>query len=257
MPLVPNALERLFLLRANQGPGPILDLFGAVGLRAVVAAARAGVFEALAAGPQATDRLAEAAGLDLRATRVLLDLLEALGYVRRRRDEYRLSRMARKWLLNDSAVPFGDFLRWWDEAVFEFWGDHLDDALGHGRPAVSLYEWLDEQPDRWQIAQAGFAAAARLVDPAVVSRLRLPSETGRLLDLGGGHGLFAIGVCRLHPGWQVTVVDNRAALEAANRNIAAACLDGRMTTREGDALAGDIGSGYDAALMFNLIHGFN
>ena len=51
MPLTPNVIERLFFLTLNQGPAPMLDLWGGPAFHCVRAALKLGFFEALAGGP--------------------------------------------------------------------------------------------------------------------------------------------------------------------------------------------------------------
>jgi hypothetical protein len=48
MPVNPNFLERLVLLRLNKGPAPMLDLFGAAGFKSVTLALDMDLFETLA-----------------------------------------------------------------------------------------------------------------------------------------------------------------------------------------------------------------
>lgn len=50
MPINPNFLERTLFYSLNLRPGPVLDIWAAVGFRVVLAAVRLGVFEALRAG---------------------------------------------------------------------------------------------------------------------------------------------------------------------------------------------------------------
>jgi hypothetical protein len=84
MPLTPSLLEQFIFLKLNVGPGPLMDVFSAVGFRSVRAASNLGVFAALAQRPQSAVALAETLGTDKRATLLLLRALDALGYVERK-----------------------------------------------------------------------------------------------------------------------------------------------------------------------------
>jgi len=95
----------------------VLDLIGAVGLKVVSTAMRAGVFTALESQAKTAEEVAESAGLDAQITRSLLRLLEALGYVRQKNSQFELTPMSMKWMLPTSDAPFGDFLRFYDEVV--------------------------------------------------------------------------------------------------------------------------------------------
>lgn len=75
-----------------------------------------------------------------------------------------------------------------------------------------------------------------------------------MLDVGGGHGLYSIELCRRNPEVTAAVFDLPVALERANDNCRAGGLDGRVSLLPGDYREDDLGNGYDVALLFNIIH---
>jgi cyclopropane fatty-acyl-phospholipid synthase-like methyltransferase len=84
------------------------------------------------------------------------------------------------------------------------------------------------------------------------------SDRRRLLDLGGGPATASIVLCRRFARLNAVVFDLPEVVPIAERQIAAAQLADRITTRPGDFLAegpaGDIGDGYDCVLVSNIIH---
>lgn len=82
----------------------------------------------------------------------------------------------------------------------------------------------------------------------------VPGSASRLLDVGGGHGLYAIELCRAYPGLSATVFDYPAALDATRVEIAVADLENRVDVAGGDYWTDDLGTGYDLALVFNVVH---
>ena len=54
MPVTPNLMERMILLKLNKGPGPMLDLLGGMAFKAVSVAIKLDVFEILNDGPLTT-----------------------------------------------------------------------------------------------------------------------------------------------------------------------------------------------------------
>lgn len=123
-----------------------------------------------------------------------------------------------------------------------------------GGAAPAIYEWFDEEPARWETAQRGFRAAASLVADEVAAEVDVPDGAGRVLDVGGGHGLYAIELCRNHPDLSATVFDHPEALEVAGTEIAEAGFGDRVTVAGGDYWSDDLGTGYDVALVFNVVH---
>lgn len=254
MPFQPSLPERTFLLTLNQGPGALLDLFNAAAFRLLMAALDLGLFEALAAGPLPVERIAARLDADPRALGELLPVLESWGFVRRRAGGYENRPIVTKWLLAEAPDRTADFLRWWQEIVFPFWDAHLEASLRRGRAPLTIYEWLDAHPGRWPVAQAGFEATARLALDEVLDRLRASPTTGTLLDLGGGHGLYTVELCRRLPALHATILDRPAALERAAANVAEADLEERVTLVGGDYLTTEAGAGFDLVLLFNVLH---
>src|SRR5262245_42300285 len=195
MPIVPNFLERLLFFNLNQGPGPLLDLFGAVSFRIILAALKLNVFEALHTGPLAAAEVAQQIKADPLGTTVLLDTLASLGYVVQQEEGYANSPMSEKWLVRASPHSVAAGYDYWGRLLSQFW-DNLELSIQSGRPPVNLYDWVEEQPEVSADFQAWMVAAARLIADEIVAKIRLPATAQRLLDVGGGHGTYSIALCR-------------------------------------------------------------
>ncbi|ELZ83194.1 methyltransferase family protein [Haloferax elongans ATCC BAA-1513] len=256
MPVNPNFLERLLLLRLDKGPAPILDLFGASTFEAVVLALDIGLFDELASAgaPLSATELADRLDADANAIEVLLTFLDAQGYVTKNGGRYRNTRMTTKWLLTASETNMAPWLTFWDELVFPFWEDNFETVVREGHPPQTIYEWFDEEPTRWETAQKGFRAAASVVGGEVADAVDIPDGATRLLDVGGGHGLYAIELCRRHPNLSAVVFDYPEALDVAREEITAAGLEDRVEVAGGDYWEDDLGAEHDVVLVFNVIH---
>jgi SAM-dependent methyltransferase len=245
MPLRPDFIERILFLRANQAPGPLLDLLGALSFKSVLTALRLGVFEALHAGPADADELATRLNVSPRGLRFLLDTLEPLGYVACRGAKFRNTPMTEKWLVASAEAPLGDLFQYFGDVAARW--DQLDRAVRVGGPGQDTFDWNEADDGRWRRYHAGMRAAARLLAPEVVARVKLPASARRLLDLGGSHGLFAARFCRAHSELTAVVLDFAAAREVAEETIEAEGLRGRVEFRAGDFLAENSGDAIGTA----------
>lgn len=254
MPLVPNLLERTIFLTLNQGPAPLLDMFGAIGFRVAVAGIRLGVFEALDGSPCTQQDLAKKLGTDPEGTRLLIEALEALGYLTKQGERYSNTPMTRKWLVNSSPTNFAPFLLYWETILTELM-PNLEESIRTGNTPQNLYSWIENQPETSSYFQQAMTTMARFGSDEIFSKLKLQSGPARLLDIGGGHGMYSIGMCQRHPQLTATVLDSHQALETARENINATGMGERITLQEGNFLEADFGSGYDMAFLFNIIHG--
>ncbi|WP_049568850.1 methyltransferase [Nonomuraea sp. SBT364] len=247
MPLYFNPLEAA-AYRLSLVP-PMFDYFGALGVHALIAAARLGLFEALRDGPLTGGELADARGLDPRATRVLLDSLAGLGYLRRRRGRYRLSRTSRRWLVTGSATSLLEGLAFWERTACVIWPE-TEKAIRDGTPPVPLYTRTEHDPELSRSFQAWTAALAGQQAPAAARAIPVPRHARRVLDVGGSHALYSLALLRRHPALRATVLDLPQALRSAAEHP-------RLTLLAGSFLDDDLGDGYDVVLLFNVIHGLD
>jgi hypothetical protein len=247
-------MERVIFYTLNEGPGPILDLMGPLAFKVVSVALRLGVFEALSAGPMTGTELAGRLKADPGGISILLETLDALGYVGKKGARYANTAMTARWMLENSpgsvAGLFASF-----EGMFARW-DYLEEAIRRGEPAFDGSKWMAERPERWNDYHKGMRGIARISSEEIVSKVKLPATARRLLDMGGSHGLYAVSFCRRRPGLEATVLDQGQARAVAEETIAAEGMSGRVSFLEGDFMTGDLGGKYDAVLAFNVVRIF-
>ncbi|MFG1702144.1 methyltransferase [Nonomuraea sp. M3C6] len=247
MPLFFNALEAA-AHRLSIVP-PMFDYFNALGLHALIAAARMRVFDALRERPSTCDELAATLNLDPRSAEVLLRVLAGLGYLRARRGRYRLTRTSRLWFTTDSPTSLVAGLEFWERTACVIW-PRLEKSVRDGSPATPFYALLESDPELSRSFQAWTAAVARRQAPATARVIPVPRGARQVLDVGGGHGLFSVELLRRHPDLRATVLDLPQALEAAADHP-------RLVARAGSFLEDDLGEGYDVVLLFNIVHGLD
>lgn len=235
-------------------PQPLLDTHVAMLLaRAVMEGTRLGVFEALAAGPLGAEELAARCGSEPRATRKLLDALTGCQYLRFESGRYALSAMARKWLLADSAQALGD------KMVFQLleWNhlEHTGEFVRTGQP-LDVHGILTRE--QWGLYQRGMRSVASAWAPEVGRRTPVPKGARDLLDLGGGHGLLAVAICRRHPGLRAVVLELAEAIEHAAPLLAREGMGEQVVHRAGNALTDDLGTeAWDVIFVSSLVHHFD
>jgi SAM-dependent methyltransferase len=203
-----------------------------------------GLLERLAHGGTAAE-LARDLGLDVRAVRIAADALVAHGHARRDGDRWTLTvRGAQLVAPGDGADPLGGALLEAREMAAQV---RLADVLRTGAPRDDLSGGDPAARGRFMRAMRRVAAPRAR---ATVAALPAPADGGRLLDVGGAPGSYAIPFARA--GWDVTVVDLAETLE----------VTGALLDRAGVAwVAGDITAGlppgeWDAVYLGNVVHLF-
>jgi len=216
------------LLAAND-----LDLFTAIG------------WSGRTAGEAATRCKADPEGIVL-----LLNALVGLGLLTLRMGRYHNTRLARRHLDRRSPEAISNLL-WLLGHHWKDWTD-IPHALRHGRPG---WDPITKTPEfRRRFSLAMHERSFRLAAPTVAT-LRLPPRTRRFLDLGGGPGSYAIALAKRYPRVHGIVLDQTVTV--ARQLIQKHHLQHRLLARQGSLFTADLGSGYDAVLVSNVVHVFN
>jgi SAM-dependent methyltransferase len=241
-------------LRLNLGPKPLADTQAAFQFaRIIMAASRAGLFEALRPGGRTAQEIAVSRGTDPRATGKVLDALLAHGYLRYRRGRYELNRLSRKWLLADSphtVVHKLDF-----QEIEWRWTEGFDQWLFDGT-ARDMHRTLG--PEEWRRYQWGMRDFSTAPATELAWRARPPKSAQALLDIGGSHGFYSVQLCRRHPELTATILELPEAIPTAAEILAREGMGTRVVHRAGNALEDELGTDtYDAVLIANLIHHFD
>lgn len=252
-PLPEGPLERL-ALATGRVPIPLLDaLLPLIQSRSVLVAVELGLFEALREGRLAAAELARRQGLDAEAAELLLRTLTASGYLEQRGEEYGLTPMARRSLLRGGSEELWGFTTW----CGHLWGaiGRLEELLRSGC-GIDLHGTLADG-EEWALYQRAMLEIARFQAPALARHLPLRRGARRVLDIAGGHGLFAAELVRRHPGLEAEVLELESALPAARQLAREAGIAELVRHRAGDLHQTELGDGdLDLALLCNILHHF-
>ena len=218
--------------------------------RHLIAAAEVGVFEALAVDALDLDALAAQISIPARTTRICADAMVALGLLERDGPLYRNSPVAEAFLSGRGAGDLRPFLRYLDIS-YRAWAEFTDAIrTGQGSGFIARLDPAAQQVFSAGVESATAGSAAALADSYEFSRHR------RLLDLGGGTGSFLVRILTRHPAIECGLFELPHVAAMARDNLKARKLDSRVRFYEGNLLADQLPTGYDAFLLANLVHVF-
>jgi ubiquinone/menaquinone biosynthesis C-methylase UbiE len=249
-----ESVQERLALAAGVIPTPLLETFEAMAMaRAIMAGASLGIFDALAEQPDDADRLARRLQLDPQGTDILMVALHAMGYVEERGGRYRNSPAVEKFLLTDSPQTLrayvADFNRdMWDEF------SRVEEAVRTGETS-GLHQREPDDP-YWERYMRGLFDLTRLAGDDV-ARLIPVRNPNRMLDLAGGHGGYAIAMCRRHAELTVTIAELEGAARIGREIVREQDMSDRIEYIVGDMFSTDLGTGYDVATAFQILHHFD
>jgi SAM-dependent methyltransferase len=166
-------------------------------------------------------------------------------------DRYRLARLARRWLIRhrEGSVAAAVIHRTLDVRFMTF-----EDYV---RKGISRDFHAQLTPGDWEIYHAGQASHAELVIAEVLERVPISGHATRLLDLGGGHGRFALAFCRRYAGLHADVVDLARTAEQDALAVSKSIAD-RIHYHVADIRSSAIAEqAYDVVLLANVVHHFD
>ena len=208
------------------------------------------LFTAIGSSGRTAGEVAKRCKADPEGIVLLLNALVGLGLLTLRMGRYHNTRLARRHLDRRSPEAISNLL-WLLGHHWKDWTD-IPHALRHGRPG---WDPITETPEfRRRFSLAMHERSFRLAAPTVAT-LRLPPRTRRFLDLGGGPGSYAIALAKRYPRVHGVVLDQTVTV--ARQLIQKHHLQHRLLARQGSLFTADLGSGYDAVLVSNVIHDFN
>ena len=217
------------------------------------------IFDHMTKGAADADTVADAAGTDPRATRLLLEGLVALQILVVEDGKYRLTPSAQAHLVSGRPGYVGGVRR-------IFAGDRLWDRLGRLADGVRAGGPIDDDvednpdADEWALQAASsllFAGPAAKSLLAVLGDWARERERLHVLDVGCGGGSYGFYMARAHPNAKVWANDGEAVLEEAKKEADRLDVADRVAYLPGDAFEIDLGGPYDLAIVSMVLDLFS
>jgi predicted O-methyltransferase YrrM len=229
------------------GPEQIIDMAsGYQKSRIILTAFELDIFSAIGAGFQSSEDISRKIGAKQKSTERFLNALCALGFLRKENGLFANTETSTRYLTKgseDYLSRIGHMLN-----LYRSWGT-LTEAVKAGA-SVTAREY-DPQ------SLAHFIEAmhhrARKSANALIANINL-NDVRRLLDVGGGSGVYSMAFVRANPQLEAVVFDLPNVTELTRKYISQAGLSERITTIEGDYNKDDFGKGYDVVFMSAIVH---
>jgi SAM-dependent methyltransferase len=233
--LTPKALMEL--ATAFQRSRPLLTAF------------ELGLFTVLNSETRTSQETAEALGTDPRATDRLMNALVALGLLDKEDGRFCNTPLAGSHLVKGRPDYMGGLAH--TNHLWDSWS-RLTEVVREGHP-VGLPETNDRGDDWLRPFIAAMHSRGRQSAAEVVRLIDLDG-VARVLDVGGGSGVYAMAFARAGHGVSAVVFDLPNVIPLTRMYIAQEGLSAEVTTAVGDYLTAPLGTGFDIVFMSAVIH---
>jgi SAM-dependent methyltransferase len=217
----------------------VMDPF-ALGI-ATAAGLRTGILAELTKGPLTVGELVERLKLDLRATRLLLDVLETQHLVVKDGDQLEAGDTLRA--LADRPGGYALSIGMWA---------HLEEFLRTGEPFIAMDQTAPERERAYRGVVAGLGTMFDGLAQSLAARLLVSPRT--ILDVGCGSGVWGLAIAERHPDAVITGLDFPGVLESFTARASATSLSSRARTMPGDMHEVELPTGaFDLVVIANVL----
>ncbi len=203
-------------------------------------------------GPASPREIAETVSVNGMFVRSILSALEDISFVKSDEDGYMLTKQAETFLSKKSLFYQGDLIMdlGRDESP---WND-LETVLERKGSPKLIQKEVDELQIR-SLTQQCIRGEAQNVLRGIISRPEF-SEHKKLLDIGGSHGLYSIGLCQENNALSATIIEHQEVVPLTSSSISEYWVDDRITVQEGDIenLEAVPEDGYDIILLSHQLY---
>jgi demethylspheroidene O-methyltransferase len=235
-----------------------LDLTaGFVYSQALFACTQLKLFEALGDGPLTVAEIAARLSLSPEAARRLLDAAASLDLAERRSGgRYGLGQLGAAFLGNAAARALVEH----QPALYADLADPVALLRGEKRAALADYwPYSDlERPKALRTEQVAPYSALMAASQPMVAQEALDaydvSRHKRLMDVGGGEGVFLCAAAERAPDLELALVDLPAVADRARTRLEAAGLASRAETHGRDFLRDELPKGADLVTLIRIVH---
>jgi hypothetical protein len=192
--------------------------------------------------------LAKHCGTDLNRLEKLLIACCAMDLLIKQNDGYVNTPLSEQYLVEGKPLYQGHIIAH-AANVWEFW-DELPDQLIP--PSAGPEEDETEIHRNFILGMENITMGGR--GQLFLDNIDL-SARKHLIDVGGGPGTYSVLACGKYPSLKATVFDLPETIAITRQIISEKSLESRISVREGNWETDTFGSGFDAALLSNVLHG--
>lgn len=220
----------------------------------LMTATRKGLFDWLEENGESTgEEISMAMKINGMFIRSFLQSLVDMGMLAHKNDRYANTGLAANFLISSKPCYQGDWLGT-IAGKSSKWED-LDATLMMDKPGADNFYAGPNKEFIKALAERSMRGELQAVTKTIEAWEGFP-KAKRALDIGGGHGLYAIALCQANPGLKAVVFDKPHVIPFTGEYVKRYSMEGRVGVQGGDILQDDPGKGYDIVVISHLLYKF-
>jgi len=218
--------------------------------RILMTAAELDVFSLLLDAPKTAAQVAEELSSNPRGTEMLLNALAALDLLVKKNNAFGVRPGLERALSGSTPETIIPLILHMSQ-LWNTWGK-LTEIVQKGKQ-----ETASSAVDRDEKGIKAFIGAMHTIGRGMAEQVVGMLDLGgkeKLLDIGGGSGVYTIAALHKSPEMRATIFDRPMVIEIAKKKVAEEGLGDRVEFVSGDFYKDDLPGGHDVALLSAIIH---
>lgn len=195
--------------------------------------------------------LAKSLNCNERNLRLMLNALVATEHLEIQNGKYKNNDVSNYYLNSKSDMYIGDYILYWKDLTDI---GNLTKLVKSGSPEIN-----ENGSGFFDFRSMGIGAKNIMYTGRIQKFIKMikkymsEDKALKVLDLGGGSGMFSIEIARNFPNSHIVVFDQSVVIPMTKKNIEEYALSKQVETKEGNFNTDPIGSGYDLIIASGIM----
>jgi 2-polyprenyl-3-methyl-5-hydroxy-6-metoxy-1,4-benzoquinol methylase len=219
--------------------------------RALLTAFELGIFTSLDSGPRTSAAVAGEIGTDPRATDRLMNAVCALGFLEKKDHKFSNTEDSGSYFVKGKPGYMAGLMH--QVSLWDTWST-LTASVRTGASAYKRPQSVNDRDQKWLDAFIGAMHYRGMRQaPEIIAKIDL-AGVKKVLDVGGGSGVFAMAFANAGAGISCTVFDLPNVVTLAKKYIHEENMEKKVDTFTGDFDTDSLPGGYDIAFVSAIVH---
>jgi len=215
----------------------------------ITTAIRLKIFSILSDRELTADEIAEECKTILQYQKTLLDSCVSLGLLEFEYNKYKNSHFSRVYLVEGERFYVGDFLKLVNDESRQWF--QLPDIIRGKEEKIKEHPYVRSD---YRTFISAMNCLGILGEADALKEIVDISGLKKMVDAGGGSGLFSVALCQKYPELHSTILDVKETLDVTQEMLANLPEKNRIDLREGDFLKDSLGEKLDIVLLSDVIY---